>query len=102
MNAVVNFPAVAHRLAVIRAVLDISQGEAAHRAGTTLRSWRRWEAGHPFNTTSLLKIGAAFDLSLDWLVSGSTAGLRRQFTSGAPIESRIVVLPVGRARPAKW
>jgi hypothetical protein len=45
---------------LLRAMLDMDQRPAAGKAGVTLRWWRRWEAGYPFNTLSLLKISDGF------------------------------------------
>jgi transcriptional regulator with XRE-family HTH domain len=57
------------RLVQLRWRLQIDEHEAARRAGVSVASWRKWEAGTVnMQTGSFLKIGKAFSCSLDWLV----------------------------------
>ena len=69
----INDRAIGLRLLALRLKLGISEREAARRAGVSPRSWRRWEYGNPCRTGSVLKICAAFGLSIDWLVCGDKA-----------------------------
>lgn len=39
-----------------RVELDLSQTEAATKAGVTLRTWQRWESGERWNGTTLATI----------------------------------------------
>ena len=48
--------------------LQIDEHEAARRAGVSVASWRKWEAGTVImQTGSFLQIGRAFGVSFDWL-----------------------------------
>jgi DNA-binding transcriptional regulator YiaG len=62
--------AIGLRLAQMRWRLQIDTREAARRAGVSPRSWRKWEAGAPMQTGSVLKVCSAFHCSIDWFVDG--------------------------------
>jgi transcriptional regulator with XRE-family HTH domain len=62
--------AIAVRLTELREQFKLDQREAAHRAGVTPASWRKWEGNTgSMRTDSFLKVGRAFGVSLDWLAS---------------------------------
>jgi transcriptional regulator with XRE-family HTH domain len=72
----IDWCAVYRRLPITRLVLGISKVEAAAAAGVSLRTYRKWEAGHnrPTNT-GILALAFAYDVSLDWLVNGEFSWL---------------------------
>jgi transcriptional regulator with XRE-family HTH domain len=75
-------PMMAHRLRLIRTVLNISELEAASAAGVSKNTWRRWEiTGCPGE--GIKNFIYAYALSLDWLIRGKADGLER-----FPIRSR--------------
>jgi hypothetical protein len=43
----VDYRAAGHRLRVTRLTLGITESEAPAAHGVTLRTYRKWEAGHP-------------------------------------------------------
>jgi transcriptional regulator with XRE-family HTH domain len=64
------YRAIGWRLAVTRQLEGLDVKQAARKAGVDPRSWRRWESGVPITTMPVLKICEAFELSIDWLLSG--------------------------------
>ena len=63
--------ALAQRLRLARETLSISEEEAAAAAGVILRTYRRWEAGNPGQSSRpLFKLGRKLGVNLDWLFSG--------------------------------
>jgi transcriptional regulator with XRE-family HTH domain len=61
--------AVARNVKAARRDAQISQEEAAHRAGIPVRQWQRVEAAGPSTVTTLVKVSAALDLDLVDLLS---------------------------------
>jgi transcriptional regulator with XRE-family HTH domain len=72
----VDWCAVYRRLPITRLVLGISETEAAAAARVSLRTYRKWEAGHgrPTNT-GILAFAFAYNVSLDWLANGECSWL---------------------------
>lgn len=67
----IDWCAVYGRLPITRLVLDISESEAAAAARVSLRTYRKWEAGHDRPTnTGILAFAFSCGVSLDWLVHG--------------------------------
>ena len=65
------------RLKQLRFRLQIDEREAAQIAGVSQRSWRKWESGTvKMQTYSFLKVGRAFNCSLDWLYGVNTLEVR--------------------------
>jgi transcriptional regulator with XRE-family HTH domain len=78
----INWSAVYRRLPVTRLVLGISETEAAAAARVSLRTYRKWEAGHDRQTdTGILAFAFAYDVSLDWLVKGDCTWLLDRLAS---------------------
>jgi transcriptional regulator with XRE-family HTH domain len=72
----IDWRAVYRRLPITRLVLGITEREAAVAAGVSLRTYRKWEAGHDRQTdTGILAFAFAYDVSLDWLVDGECGWL---------------------------
>jgi transcriptional regulator with XRE-family HTH domain len=72
----IDWRAVYSRLPITRLVLGISEAEAAAAARVSLRTYRKWEAGHDRPTnTGILAFAFAYDVSLDWLVNGERSWL---------------------------
>jgi transcriptional regulator with XRE-family HTH domain len=75
-SARIDWRAVYRRLRVTRLVLGISETEAAAAARVSLRTYRKWEAGHDRPTdTGILAFAYAYDVSLDWLANGECSWL---------------------------
>ena len=72
----IDWRAVYRRLPITRRVLGISETEAAAAARVSVRTYRKWEAGHDRPTnTGILAFAFAYDVSLDWLVNGDCTWL---------------------------
>jgi hypothetical protein len=70
--------ALAHRLRLLRAALQISEQEAADAFGVTLRTYRKYErALSSTRTKHLLEFADTFDVSVGWLIAGETPVLYR-------------------------
>jgi transcriptional regulator with XRE-family HTH domain len=87
--------AIYSRLPVTRLVLGISETEAAAAARVSLRTYRKWEAGHgrPTNT-GILAFAFAYDVSLDWLANGESSWLLERIAAKNAAE-RAADLPTG-------
>jgi hypothetical protein len=58
-------------LRTVRALLGISEQEAAHAYGVTLRTYRGYEAGRrQVQAWPALRFAIVFDLSNGWILSG--------------------------------
>jgi transcriptional regulator with XRE-family HTH domain len=84
----IDWRAVYRRLPITRLVLGISETEAAAAARVSLRTYRKWEAGHDRPTdTGILAFAYAYDVSLDWLANGECSWLLdRLAAKNAPAE----------------
>ena len=72
--SIVDHKAIGLRLAALRRTHGLQASQAAAKAGVNTRSWRKWERGGQFNTSSFLKICRAFHCSGDWLALGRPFG----------------------------
>ena len=78
----IDWCAVYRRLPITRRVLGISETEAAAAARVSLRTYRKWEAGHDRPTnTGILAFAFAYDVSLDWLAKGECSWLLDRFAA---------------------
>jgi transcriptional regulator with XRE-family HTH domain len=84
----IDWRAVYRRLPITRLVLGISEAEAAATARVSLRTYRKWEAGHDRPTdTGILAFAYVYDVSLDWLANGECSWLLdRLAAKNAPAE----------------
>jgi transcriptional regulator with XRE-family HTH domain len=84
----IDWRAVYRRLPTTRLLLGISETEAAAAARVSLRTYRKWEAGHDRPTdTGILAFAYAYDVSLDWLANGECSWLLdRLAAENAPAE----------------
>jgi transcriptional regulator with XRE-family HTH domain len=89
-------PGFGHRLRITRLALGITEQEAADAAGSTVRTWRKWEAGGFSGCLKIVDFAGKFDVSLDWLVDGDTARVRDHLVKHA--NGKIAILP--RRKPA--
>ena len=72
----IDWRAVYRRLPITRRVLGISETEAAAAARVSVRTYRKWEAGHDRPTnTGILAFAFAYDVSLNWLAKGECTWL---------------------------
>jgi transcriptional regulator with XRE-family HTH domain len=72
----IDWRAIYRRLPITRLVLGISEAEAAAAARVSLRTYRKWEAGHDRPTdTGILAFAFAYDVSLEWLANGQCSWL---------------------------
>jgi transcriptional regulator with XRE-family HTH domain len=56
------------RLRLVREALGLTEQQAADGAGVTVRTYRRWEAGHKGKSSGpVFKFGEKFRVNLDWL-----------------------------------
>jgi hypothetical protein len=62
--------AFGERLRFARAQLNISEQEAAYAFGVTVRTYRRYEAGKPWERSTWVDFADTFGVSTDWLISG--------------------------------
>jgi hypothetical protein len=73
----VNWSALGHRLQVVRATLEIPEGDAARSCGVSVQTWRRYEKGGRQRGAGLADFADRYDVSLDWLLFGEGAGVAR-------------------------
>jgi len=92
----IDWCAVYRRLPITRLVLDISEEEAAAAANVSLRTYRKWEAGHdrPANT-GILAFAFAYDVSLAWLVNGECSWLLDRLAARNGLTRQTARLPTG-------
>jgi transcriptional regulator with XRE-family HTH domain len=90
-SARIDWRAVYRRLPITRLVLGISDTEAAAAARVSLRTYRKWEAGHDRPTnTGILAFAYAYDVSFDWLANGECSWLLdRLAAKNAPAERAV-------------
>lgn len=74
-----------------RLSLGISEAEAAEAHGVTLRTYRRYERGGRSRWSGVKGFAAKYDVSADWLLLGTTAGIRPHLARHAP--GTIAILP---------
>ncbi len=87
------------RLRVTRLTLGITEPEAAEGYGVTLRTYRKWESGHPTQRAlPLVKFAKTYRVSLDWLIDGDGFNLGRHLTSET--RTKLAILPVTTAENA--
>jgi DNA-binding XRE family transcriptional regulator len=56
------------RLRLVREALGLTEQQATDGAGVTVRTYRRWEAGHKGKSSGpVFKFGEKFRVNLDWL-----------------------------------
>jgi transcriptional regulator with XRE-family HTH domain len=67
---------LSHRLRLIRAVLGISELDAAAAAGVSRQTWRRWEISGR-SGEGIVDFIYAYGLSFDLVLRGDAAGLKR-------------------------
>jgi transcriptional regulator with XRE-family HTH domain len=96
--------AVGHRLAVIRAVVGITEIEAARAARITLRTWRKWEAGRGrLSSRAIMHFAHEYRVSLDWLLDGEAGWIGEHLAKRA--RGKVAILPAGgprsRAQPPR-
>ena len=83
--------AVGRRMSLARLALGISEQEAAAAWQVTLRTYRKYEAGAPQRSIGpLLCFADRHDVSIDWLICGDPACLKRHLTSRA--EGKVAIL----------
>lgn len=103
-----DYRAAGHRLRVTRLTLGITELEAAAAHGVTLRTYRKWEAGHPQRGMKYsLAFAEKYNVSLDWLWAGEGLGLRHHLS--AKTSGKLAILPTMSAwrrallaKPPQW
>jgi transcriptional regulator with XRE-family HTH domain len=92
----IDWRAVYRRLPITRLVLGITEREAAAAAGVSLRTYRKWEAGHDRPTdTGILAFAFAYDVSLHWLVDGECSWLLGRLAAKSAPARRAARLQTG-------
>lgn len=71
------FRALGHRIRSYRTERGLSQ-EDMYSYGFSIRHWQMIESGRPITVFTLLRICEAFDLTLEQLVAGLSAQLRKR------------------------
>lgn len=71
--------AIGRRLALMRQVLGLAQGEFALKAGLKPNAYNQYEMGKKRpSIEAALALCDAYDLTLDWIYRGEASGLRYQ------------------------
>ena len=81
------------RLRLVRAVLGITEAQAAEAHGVTVQTYKRWEAGGPQRGAGpAIDFAETYDVSLDWLIGGRASLLKKHlsFNPGG----KLAILPV--------
>lgn len=74
-----DWTAAGQRIRLTRLALGITEQEAADVYGVTLRTFRGYEQGSP-QRAGFLHFAERYDVSIDWLVRGSTQNLGRHLS----------------------
>lgn len=70
------------RLAAVRALLGLTQDQAAEIAGITKSAWSMWEVGDRTPApASMLKFKERYGIPLDWIYAGDPARLPHDLAS---------------------
>jgi len=84
--------ATGHRLRVTRLALGLTEQQAAGDCGVSMRTYQKYESGHPQRGTSaMLKFVQKHDVSLDWLFNGEAEWIGRHLAQNA--KGQVVILP---------
>jgi transcriptional regulator with XRE-family HTH domain len=92
-------PQIGQRLRIVRLAVGVTEQEAADAAGTTLRTWRKYEINGTLRTGPLLAFADKYDISLDWLIDGDGGAVRSHLAKHA--KGKVAILPAVGPRELK-
>jgi transcriptional regulator with XRE-family HTH domain len=87
-----DWAASGRRLRVTRLALGISEKDAASAYGVTLQTYRKYENGAPERGSAFVDFAEKYDVSIDWLICGTSARLGSHLTKNRG--GKIAILPV--------
>jgi len=91
---------IGRRLRLARAVLDLTEAQAADVFGCTVATYRKREAGCRWNDIDgMCAFANRFNVNLDWLWDGEPSRVGRALSYDAP--GKVAVLPVVSAKRRK-
>jgi transcriptional regulator with XRE-family HTH domain len=89
-----------HRLLVTRLTLGMTETEAAAAYGVQVRTYKRWEAGHPQREgiaalQALAAFSKVYKVSLAWIIAGEGFNLEPHLAVNPG--SKLAILPINSA-----